>query len=257
MLARLLAGLCAVGLVAAPTLTAPTAAADPNALWTIVDGKCVPDQQRSGDPAPCALVDPDAGGTGGYAVLKDLVGKTQFLVIPTDRIAGIESPEVLAPNATNYFEAAWRARTFVEQRAGQSISRDWMGLTVNSAQARTQNQLHVHVDCVRADVRDALARHPAGPTWAPFPEPLAGQTYDAMTVIGDDLDAVNPFVALADGIPGARTDMGVRTLAAVGTYQPDGTPAFVLLTNAAGTQASSEDLQDHDSCPPPRGTWAK
>ena len=39
----------------------PQAAADPNALWTIVNGQCVPDQQADGDPAPCALVDLDGG----------------------------------------------------------------------------------------------------------------------------------------------------------------------------------------------------
>jgi CDP-diacylglycerol pyrophosphatase len=102
-------------------------------------------------------VEIDAGERHGYAVLKDLVGATQFLVIPTDRISGIESPTLLEPDATDYFAAAWRTRSFVDVRAGADIPRDWMSLVVNSALARTQNQLHIHVDCVRADVREALA----------------------------------------------------------------------------------------------------
>lgn len=235
------------------------ASADPNALWDIVDGQCVPNQRQHGDPAPCAEVDLD----GGYAVLKDLVGATQFLLIPTARLGGIESPELLAPGAPNYFADAWRARAFVDQLAEQAIPRDWMSLAINSVAARSQNQLHVHVDCVRADVREALARNASrlGLTWQPFPEPLAEQQYLATVVAGADLDGVNPFVALADGVAGARADMGLQTLVAVGTYLPDGQPGFVLLTDradpAAGRIAEGEQLQDHDVCPPPHNQWAK
>ena len=73
-----------------PVACTPVAAADPNALWNIVNGQCVPDQSNNGDPAPCALVDLDGGEPRGYAVLKDLVGATQFLLIPTERVTGIE-----------------------------------------------------------------------------------------------------------------------------------------------------------------------
>ena len=132
------------------------AVADPNALWTIVNGQCVPDQRNNGDPAPCALVDLDGGEPRGYAVLKDLVGTTQYLLIPTERVPGIESPQILAVDAPNYFADAWRARSFVEQRAGRELPRDSLSLAINSADARSQDQLHIHVDCVRADVRQAL-----------------------------------------------------------------------------------------------------
>ena len=70
-------------IVVAGGVTAGQANADPTALWTIVHDQCVPDQEASSDPAPCSLVDLDAGEWHGYAVLKDLVGATQFLVIPT------------------------------------------------------------------------------------------------------------------------------------------------------------------------------
>jgi CDP-diacylglycerol pyrophosphatase len=224
--------------------------ADPNALWTIVHDKCVVDVQQQHDPAPCSRVDLD----GGYAVLKDIVGERQYLLIPTARIAGIESPELLDPGATNYFGAAWQARSFVEQKAGGTIARDWMSLAINSAAARTQNQLHIHIDCVRADVHDALqsAAGAIGPTWAPLPVPLVGHTYWAMAVGGADLDA-NPVVLLADGLEGAHADMGLQTLVVVGTIDPAGRPGFVILADRADAQtgAGGEELQDHDSCPPP------
>ena len=92
-------------------------------------------------------------------MLKDLVGATQFLLIPTARIDGIESPQIVAADAPNYFADAWRARSFAEQRAGRGLPRDWMSLAINSADARSQDQLHIHIDCVRADVQETLAAH--------------------------------------------------------------------------------------------------
>lgn len=256
MLRRVASAVIAAGVALGQA--SPASAADPDALWKVVDGQCKPDQRAHGDPAPCALV---AEGPGGYAVLKDLVGATQFLLIPTARITGIESPELLQPGSSNYFAAAWRARTFVDQRAGEVLPRDWLSLAVNSEVGRTQDQLHVHVDCVRSDVRDAVQRHvdELGPDWTAFPEPLAGHHYEATAVRGDDLDGADPFLLLADRMPGARTEMGLHTLVVVGAWFGDGRPGFVVLTDRAdGTNlASGEELQDHDDCPPPRNTWAK
>ena len=149
-------------IVAIAGVTTAHANADPNALWTIVHDQCVPDQQTSGNPAPCSRVDIGAGEQRGSAVLKDLVGATQFLLIPTERIPGIESPTLLQPGAPNFFAAAWEARSFVNARAGVDIPRDWMSLAINSAVARSQNQLHIQIDCVQADIREAVNRRKIG-----------------------------------------------------------------------------------------------
>lgn len=252
----------AVLTVLAVTAGMPSASAGPNALWDIVNGECVPDQARHGDPAPCAQVDLGGGRSRGYAVLKDIVGATQFLLIPTERVPGIESPQILAPDAPNYFADAWRARTFVEQRAGRGLPRDWMSLAINSADARSQDQLHIHVDCVRADVRQELAAHAdeIGSVWAPLPVALAGQRYRAMAVWDPELAAVNPFTTLADALPDGDT-MGAQTLVAVGATGADGRPGFVLLAgrvdDASPGSGHGEDLQDHDVCPPPAAVLGK
>jgi CDP-diacylglycerol pyrophosphatase len=246
-------------IVATAGVTAGPVNADPNALWTIVHDQCVPDQETSGSPGPCSQVNIGAGEQRGYAVLKDLVGATQFLLIPTERIAGIESATLLEPNAPNYFAAAWDARTFVDVRAGVEIPRDWISLAINSAVARSQNQLHIHIDCVRADIRETVNRRIAdvGPDWAPFPESLSGHQYRAMWVDGETLYATNPVQLLAK----QADDMGLETLVVLGAYLPDGKPGFVLLASradpAAGNPGAGEQLQDHTSCPPPRGQWAK
>jgi len=234
---KLVIGSCvAVVAVAAAALVLPAATArvfDPSALWNIVHGQCVPNQKEHGDPKPCVEVDLKDGVDQGFAVLKDINGKTQFLLIPTARIVGIESPELQEPGATNYFAAAWQARSFVEKALGHDLPRDNVGLAVNSVLARSQNQLHIHVDCVRADVRATLARlrSSIGDKWAPLSEPVGGHPYWAMRVMGTTLDGHNPFKLLADGLPGARANLKMRTLVVVGMQFEGDAPGFVLLAD--------------------------
>jgi len=178
-------------------------AADPSALWNIVHGQCLPGERGHGDPSPCAKVDLSAGEAAGFAVLKDIRGATQFLLIPTRHISGIESRALLAPGATNYFAAAWEERNRVAWRLLSPMPRETLSLAINSAVGRTQNQLHIHIDCVRADVRDALRRARAriGRHWAPLPVLLVGHRYRAMRLDGEWLDDRNPFKLLAVASP--------------------------------------------------------
>jgi CDP-diacylglycerol pyrophosphatase len=236
--------LLAIALIA----NAPRAEADSDALKKIVIDQCVPHFQARGNPAPCAAVD-IAGGT---AVLKDRRGNTQFLLIPTTVVSGIEDKQVLAPAAPNYFEAAWTARHLVEQQAGKPIPRDDIGLSINSAYGRSQNQLHIHIDCVSPTVKQALRDNDGkiGPRWAPLDADLAGHRYRAMKIDGDDLGPRNPFTLLAEGDPEAAADMARETLTVVGAVFPDGKPGFYLLSDRAAVatmdMASSESLLDHD-----------
>jgi CDP-diacylglycerol pyrophosphatase len=233
----------ALGLIISPAL-----AADPSALWKITDKKCVPDMRDHDNPAPCSVVDL----SGGYVVLKDLIGATQFLLIPTKRIGGMESPEILSPDAVNYWDPAWRNRRLTEERAGKSLPRDALSLAVNSFYGRTQDQLHIHIDCVRPDVRDALAanRGAIGKTWTAFPVSLADLPWRALRVDGDDLANANPFDLLAKGDPGAAADMSKHTLAVVGITWSDNIAGFAVLDGKfdvpPGNPASAEVLQDHD-----------
>lgn len=205
-------------------------AADPDALWKIVEGKCVPAAQAGNQPKPCLSVD----FARGVAVLKDLNGEYQFLAIPTARISGIEDDAVSADRS---FEIAWEARTAVEARLGRTLPRDAVSLAVNSANGRSQNQLHVHIDCLDATVRTAIAGAAIGEDWVPFPALLAGHRYIARRVHGETLAGINPFKLLAAKIGGP---MGSWTLVVVGAPQS----GFVLL---AGNDdlAHGEDLQDH------------
>jgi CDP-diacylglycerol pyrophosphatase len=222
--------------------------ADPSALWHITNGQCVPNERATGNPKPCIFADLDEG----FVILKDRVGKTQYLLMPTARISGIEDPAVLASEARNYWDDAWRARFFTEERAGKALPRDALSLAVNSPSGRSQDQLHIHIDCVRPDVREALLanRDSISSLWARFPVLLAGLPWRAMRVDGINLGSANPFRLLADGDPDAGADMKDHTLAVVGMIWPDGEPGFVVLDGKVGSppgnRGSAEVLQDHD-----------
>src|SRR5579862_2608955 len=188
-----------LGFVALLALGGAAQAADPDALWKIVSEKCVPNEQQHGQPAPCAAVDLGDGSHGGYVVLKDLVGDTQYLLMPAAKVTGIEDPQILAPGAPNYFADAWAERQFTVTAAKRDLPRDDLSLAINSVYGRTQNQLHIHIDCVTPAVRDALAKNIAalGDKWASFPVKLAGHEYRAMRLGQDGLDRVNVFQRIA------------------------------------------------------------
>src|SRR5579862_6721407 len=155
---RLRRRIAVVGLAAAATcLTATATLADRNVLWTIVHGQCVPHFQAGDGPKPCDVVDLDGGEARGVALLKDINGIAQFLAIPTARVTGIEDPSVLAPDARDYFAFAWAQRGAVEARLKTTLPREAIAVAVNSEFARSQDQLHLHIDCLRKDVVGALA----------------------------------------------------------------------------------------------------
>jgi CDP-diacylglycerol pyrophosphatase len=230
----------------------PARASNPHALWQIVHGRCVPNQQRHRDPAPCAVVD----AAGGFAVLKDIEGAEQFLLIPTARIRGIESPEVLRPGAANYFADAWAQVPLMEARLRRALPREDVALAVNSPFARSQDQLHIHIDCISPQVHDALARQLAeiGTGWTDLRVPLAGHHYRALRIPGRRLGPVDPFRLLAASLDDPASEMGRHTLVLVGAAFPE--PGFILLDGRLDLlhldRVFGEELQDH-SCAIARG----
>ena len=235
-------------------LAAP-ARADRMALWTIVHGACAPHAEAGQGPAPCERIDLSHGEEAGAALLKDLVGRAQFLAIPTRRVTGIEDPFLLDPAAPDYFAFAWSARDAVAARLGVPLPREATAIALNSQFARSQDQFHLHLDCLDAGVAAALAEAEGAidETWRPMAAPLKGRIYWARRVLGDDLAGVRPLNLLAEGVPGAKAQMGQETLAAVGATFA-GAPGFILLADRAELAAGghAEDLQDHNCALAPR-----
>lgn len=212
-----------------------------DALWQIVSEKCLPHQQSSGDPAPCQRVDQPHR----YAMLKDMNGPLQYLLIPLDKITGIESPGLLQPTTPNYFALAWHERTLLAQRRGSPIADRVLSLAINSQYGRTQNQLHIHLSCLRPDVRQQLDKltPQLGGQWQELT--LRKHRYWLRTLTADELIQQSAFIWLADERPQARTEMGKYGLALA--ELSDGRLVLMaiernwLLLNSG----SAEELQDH------------
>ena len=232
----------AAAVAAVVLVGAKFALADRLALWRIVHEQCVPAADRHEPlPPPCLSVG------GADVVIKDRNGVAQLLEIPAAQVTGIEDPQALDEKAPNYFAAAWRARELMTRYRKAAPPREAVGITINSKYSRSQDQMHLHVDCLRPEVAQALAAYAPhlDSEWRPMTEALHGRKYWARRL--DDLENANPFRLLADGVAGAREKMDLWSLAVV-PVQYDGKPGFALLADPAELTAGghAEDLQDHD-----------
>ena len=112
---RVAAGACLAAIMMAvspPAVALPSRADQSNALWQVVHRLCVTDMRINRRPAPCTMVDL----AQRFAVVRDIDSATQFLLVPIDRITGVEDPGLLAPSSPNYWRYAWDAREFLEKR---------------------------------------------------------------------------------------------------------------------------------------------
>ncbi|MFM0741096.1 CDP-diacylglycerol diphosphatase [Paraburkholderia xenovorans] len=226
----------------AATACARLAAVDSNALWKIVSLRCVPSQQATGTSGQCTSVDLDKR----YAILKDIVGRSQHLLIPTDRITGIESPLILEPHAQPYWADAWASRVYVEKAVKRSLPDSQLSLEINSAFRRSQNQLHIHIDCLRGDVSETLSQHandsPGQWRW----DTLDGNRYRIMRVTS--LTQQNdPFQIVARDNKDADA-MAMQTILVTGagtSAEKDGWLIVNSGLNLDNGSGSAEGLQDH------------
>jgi CDP-diacylglycerol pyrophosphatase len=221
------------------SLSAP--ASDRDALRRIVQDECMVHWLKQQSAAPCErLYLRDDGSGAGYALLADRKGGAHFLLIPTQTMAGIESPAAREPGGPNYFAAAWAARDLVAAAAGRPLSRSAFGMALNPKHARSQDQLHIHMECLRAEVVAALkaASGHLSSEWSPVS--IAGWHYDALRILGEDLGESNPLRRLADRPPDARASLEDYSLILAGMQFKEG-PGFVLL---AGTGLAGELLLD-------------
>jgi CDP-diacylglycerol pyrophosphatase len=216
---------------------------NPNVLWRIVSQSCVPAAAAGNGPGECTKVSPD-----GYALLKDIRGNGQYLLIPTTRVEGVESEALLRPDASNYFAYAWENRGFVGKSLGKPVPDDLMSLALNSADGRSQNQYHIHIDCMSRDMRKDLSAYDSAVPGAWVDAVFNGHHYQLMRVADSNAASVNPFVLVLRRATAAHQPMRGQTIFMAtapggffvvdGTYQRDGMDA---------NPGSSEELQDH-SC---------
>jgi CDP-diacylglycerol pyrophosphatase len=233
-----------MGLITAMVAAQPhsVSAANRSELWFVVNNMCLQAYRSIGVAFPCAEVNIAKGLDRGFVVLQAPSSTAHVIVVPTTRISGIESPVLQSENAPNYWEAAWDARHFVEQGAHRQLPRDKIGMAINAAASRSQDQLHIHVACIAPVVADFLRRHQAeiDGAWSPLRAKLAGHRFVAMKVETDSLGEVDPFRLLARGLPSNKLSLGHQALAVIGATFRDGNSGFYVLAN--DTRASPRDI---------------
>jgi CDP-diacylglycerol pyrophosphatase len=216
---------------------------DRDQLRERVLGQCVPHQRDNQQPEPCEQVNLGAG----YVLLKDRNGPLQYLLMPTYRINGIESPLLLQPHTPNFFWQAWQSRRVMDKTRGSPVPDNVISLTINSRTGRTQNHFHLHLSCLRSDVRIQLNNEAANISsrWLALPGGLRGHHYLARRVTEAELVQRSPFLMLAEEVPDARNHMGRYSMAML--QQADG--SFVLLATQRDlltfNRAFAEEIQDH------------
>jgi CDP-diacylglycerol pyrophosphatase len=214
-------------------LVTPACGENPDALRHIVEDQCLTNWAERHDPSPCERIElgNPPGVESGYALLHDRKGGAHFLLIPTRAVSGLESADLGLPGAPNYLASAWQARERLEAVVGHPIARSFVGLAVNPRHARSQNQLHIHIECLRPNVRDALAKLETGVSaegWQPIR--IGPYTLEARNIAGAKLDDQNPFRLLNDHILEEHGTIGEYTLVLAGIETQSG-PGFVMLTS--------------------------
>src|SRR5947209_20181496 len=190
------------------------AAAERDLLWGVVK-ICVANHQLTGGAFPCLDINSEQGVARGFAVVRAPLKQTHIVVTPTARVTGIEDPALQAPDAPNYFADAWAARRYVLDPVERPISERDIGLAVNSRPGRSQDQLHIHVDCLRHRYAQLLRQHDAGLSaekWTRLTFALRGRYYWAMLINSPGLSQTNIFRTAATLLrvsPGRMEDVTV------------------------------------------------
>jgi CDP-diacylglycerol pyrophosphatase len=222
------------------------------ALWAVISDLCVPNFVKASNPFPCLSVEGDVE-RGGVAIVPDLWSRTQVLAVPTVRVRGTESSAVFSPDAPQWFEEAWNARHFVFRNLQHELPSEDIGLAINSRLSRTQDQLHIHIDCLKPEVQSALTLLQAqlSTEWSTKPITLHGHHYFARLLREQSLDGVNPFRLVADGPGRGEPNLERMSVALVASKLSDGQNGFILLagrfSRGRNDGGHSEDILDH-SC---------
>ena len=245
--------LVVAGLTAATAFASLATGLDRKALWQVVRA-CVTDFRLTGSPFPCLEVDLSGGEERGAAVLRPPLSD-DLILAPTRKIVGIEDPFLQSPGAPNYFDAAWRARSFLKGADGRAPDRDAIALVVNSAVVRGQDQLHIHVGCLLPSARRALAdaapNVPIG-EWARVGAVVPHMTFWATRIRGTDLSDVEPFRLAAEALADKASSRSDLTIAVAGVRVETDDEFLILASYAHAPHAwwpvGAGDLLD-SSCP--------
>ena len=215
---------------------------DPSRLWLVVQS-CVAAEEKIGIPLPCLKVNL----RGGTIVLRAPFERTHLLLVPTTKISGLESPMLRSEGDGIYWKAAVDARSILmDQLAGRQV--EAVGFAVNSQASRSQDQFHIHIDCVKPEVRRTLLRESASfeDRWSRLPFYLEGQHYYGRKIAEADLAGANLVGSLMNDVASLRNAPSAVTIGLIALHPTNTEPDFYAVANLAyASGQGAEILLDH------------
>jgi CDP-diacylglycerol pyrophosphatase len=185
-----------------------------------------------------------------FVILKDNASDkpAAYLIIPATPVTGIEDKQVFHSPVADIWQYGWEESTRFLRVPYRVV-----GLAINSVEARSQNQLHIHISCVRPAVANLLERARRLRTDTMQPSQLRlppGNHLYRVVVVHELLRHDSPFEVVS-GFPGAKDAMARQSIAVIGSRVPE---TYYLLSTAAGpgNPGSAEELLDQTCARAPR-----
>jgi CDP-diacylglycerol pyrophosphatase len=217
--------------------------ADRNILWRKVNSGCIPGYISKNTYQPCSLVDMNKKNVI-YKVDND---KYQYLLLPTDKVTGVEDDKLQRDGTPNYLYDAWLAKTFLTERLGKPIKERFISLTLNSKNARSQDQFHIHISCLSSGANEILSKIPESKmnsTWSKEQITIPPYSFYYRKVSLNELIHDNLFQSVSDKV---KQEKG--SLESTGVAMVNITPNSFIMLVGIGTSAngvSAELIQDHE-----------
>lgn len=226
-----------------------TGCARSDALWMITQDLCMTNYHYRRDPAPCQQIYQPQGKEQGFSILQNPRFPYHFILVPNLAMSGIESISLSREGRTDYFGYTWLMRYRLMAAYGAAVPEDMLGMAINSASGRSQNQLHIHLTCLREDVRRQLqAERPyISEQWRPLPDRMLNHSWYARRVMQPTAMGIYPIASVAREFHLTSPQLADYGVALIPTTF-SGEKGFILLTTRRGwdkgNRASVESLLD-------------
>ncbi|MBV8107456.1 MAG: CDP-diacylglycerol diphosphatase [Hyphomicrobiales bacterium] len=238
-----------VGALMAAALDFLLAGAPRQTLWRAVQA-CIVDYRLTGAAFPCLQVNLAGGQERGYVLIRAPFGRREVVLAPTRKVVGVEDPWLQLPDAPNYFEDAWRARSLLERPDQKPAAGDF-ALAVNPAVMRRQDQLHIHLGCLFPDEKRAVesfaARLQIG-EWSRVPTIIYDAEFWGLRLGRAGLAGANPFRLAAEGPAGKDGGRSGLMIVVAAPRLAGEDQWLILATNLVGsgtyTDIAAEDILD-------------
>jgi CDP-diacylglycerol pyrophosphatase len=192
-----------------------------------------------------------------YVIVEDGNEKKKpvaYPIIPIAKVTGIEDAKIYDKPYLNYWESGWAYVVQNQLKPAAHQNHKIVAMAINSKPARDMNQLHIHLSCVRADIKGRPKKastdrsKPIKVDPPPNGNPREAVVMKSKSVTEDD----SPYNMITK-FRGVKNHMDLQMdLQSVAVIQSDTADEFYVVDTYAPEKDKGEveELLDHsNSCP--------